>query len=143
MQCTQCQSDNVQSLRVIYESGTQKIKTSSRTCGGGGGFGGGGLRAGLGSANTTTTGTQQTALAKKVSPPNKKSFIPSIVIAGLAIAFTAMFSMPVFILLIAIAVAAFLGYRAFKYNKEQYPPLYDTWSRSWHCNKCGNIYSVQ
>jgi divalent metal cation (Fe/Co/Zn/Cd) transporter len=65
------------------------------------------------------------------------------VIAGLAIAFTAMFSMPVFILLIAIAVAAFLGYRAFKYNKEQYPPLYDTWSRSWHCNKCGNIYSVQ
>lgn len=143
MQCTQCQSDNVQSLRVIYESGTQNIKTSSRTFGSGIGGGTGGFGGGFGSANTTTSGTQQTTLAKKASPPNKKSFIPSVVIAGLAIAFTAMFSMPIYILLIAVAIAGFLGYRAFKYNKEQYPPLYDVWSHSWHCHKCGTIYSTQ
>lgn len=109
MQCTQCNSDNVQRLAVIYEGGTQKINTRSRTVGSGVGFGSGGLGLGLGSASTTTTGQSQSVLAKKAAPPQKKSYIlpVALIIAGL-LGFGVEL-LPGLIVFVAVGLAVFLG----------------------------------
>lgn len=142
MQCTQCNSDNVQKLSVVYQSGTSQINTTSRTFGSGVGFGGGGGLFGVGSASTKTTGQSQSHLAAIASPPKKKGYmIPYVIIVLSIIAVMAkIITGGVFILPLALAV--FLIYRAFSYNKNQWPPKYQEWSKSWHCNKCGAIYAA-
>ncbi len=142
MQCTKCQSDNVQSLSVIYESGTSQINTRSRTTGGGIGFGGGGLGGAVGGGRTTTSGTQQSHLAAKAAPPKKKPLSPAFIAVGIGLILV-MAGLPAVFLIIAVAIGIFLGYRAWKYNKEEFPPKYEVWTRSWHCNKCGTIFSTE
>ncbi len=29
------------------------------------------------------------------------------------------------------------------FNKLQFPALYETWQKSWMCNKCGNVYASE
>lgn len=142
MQCAECNSDNVQRLSVVYEAGTQKINTQSRTFGSGVGIGGGGAGLGFGSANTHTTGTSQSHLAQKAAPPKKRSFAPTAILAALGIIPYVMLSLPFTILLLLLAVAGIWAYMAYRYNTQQYPPLYQAWQKSWHCNKCGAIYTA-
>ncbi len=139
MQCPTCGSDNTQRLEVIYESGTQEIRTTSNTVGGGGGFGGGGAFGGGGV--TSTRGTQQTASAKKAAPPAKKSYVGAVLLS--LIAFPVVFNPSATYFLIAGACAAlafWLGRRAHEYNTNVWPGLKKIWLESWMCNKCGNIY---
>lgn len=140
MQCTTCNSDNVQRLSVVYEHGTQKINTSSRTVGGGGGFGGRGLGGGFGSASTATTGKSQSLSAKKASPPNKKPIIiPALLIAA---GLLAIFAGSLYIIgIVLLSVGGFLFWKFNQYNKSTFPPLYAQWEKSWLCNKCGAIYA--
>lgn len=142
MQCPQCKSDNVQKLSIIYESGTHQINTTSHTIGGGIGSTSGGV----GTANTHTTGQSQSLLAQKSAPPKKKSLGLAILVlfVGVIFLFMAMggsnSSSKVFIA--SIPVSLFLGFRAFKYNREVYPGEYQNWLKMWHCHKCGAIYSA-
>jgi len=139
MQCTTCQSDNVQKLSLVYEQGTQNIRTSSHTTGGGVGFGRGGLGVGGGSATTTTTGRSQSIAAQRAAPPDKKKIGIPFTIAGAGLAIALIWgAIPIF--LIALAVGGFLFWKFSQYNKNVYPPLYAEWQRSWLCNKCGTIY---
>lgn len=134
MQCTQCNSDNTQRLSVIYQSGTQNISTTSRTYGGGGGSG-----FGLGAATTTTSGTAQSYLATKAAPPPKKSYkMLLLIVPGIAIG---AFAENMLIAAIIGGFGAFLCYKSYRYNKDVYPGLRAIWLKSWHCNKCGTIYS--
>jgi hypothetical protein len=136
MDCPQCKSDNTQKLSIIYDAGTQNIKTSSSTFGSGVGRGG----VGIGSAHTTTTGTSQSVMAKKLAPPPKKSYA---LVSGLSILGLILFFAGQMVLgLIPIGIALLLGYKAYQYNKGEWPPKYDTWAKSWHCNKCGNVYAA-
>lgn len=139
MQCPQCKSDNVQKLSLIYESGTQKINTTSRTAGGGVGYAGG-LGGGVGSASTHTTGQSQSLLAKKAEPPKKKTFgvAALILLAGLIAWGVGYF----IIFLAALVLAGFIGYKAHRYNQDEYPPKYQDWLKMWHCHKCGTIYAA-
>jgi hypothetical protein len=138
MQCKTCNSDNVQKLSVVYEQGTQNIKTKGRTMGSGVGVGRGGLGAEFGTATTTTTGKSQSIAAQKAAPPEKKKIaIPILLIAGGIIIMAAM---NVLVGLVALAIGGFLFWKYFQYNKNTFPPLYDTWQQSWLCNKCGAIY---
>lgn len=141
MQCAQCHSDNVQKLSVIYQSGTQTINTTSRTFGSGVGFGGGGLL-GVGSASTRTTGQQQSHLAGIAAPPKKRSYSAPVIIITMSIISMMAGWMSGAFFLLPLALSAFLVYRAFAYNKNQWPPKYQHWSKSWHCNKCGVIYTA-
>lgn len=45
-----------------------------------------------------------------------------------------------FIAVGATLYAIFLIKKARAYNAVVWPPLYETWKRSWHCNRCGSIY---
>jgi hypothetical protein len=71
MICKNCNSENTQKLSIIYENGTNNISTNSKTVGVG--FGGGG-GIGIGRSSTNTSGTSQSILAQKVSPPKKNSY---------------------------------------------------------------------
>lgn len=135
MQCPKCNSDNTQRLEVIFEGGTQDTSGSSTTVGGahGGAFG-------VGGAVTSTTSQTQSRLAKKAAPPPKQTYSGAF--------FTALFggllalgSGMVFITGCAfIALGVRIGYKGFKYNADDWPKVYQHWSESWFCNKCGNIY---
>lgn len=120
MKCTKCQSDNAQSLRFIYEAGIQNINMSSNTYGGG--FGGFGM--GAGSARTTTTGMQQSALARKASPPPKKGYALFIMLIGFGI-LSAFLRFSVFVLLFTVKIGGLFSYMAWRYNTTQYPPKYE------------------
>ncbi len=112
MQCTECNSDNVQRLSVIYESGTQQINTTSNSIGSSVGVGRG-FGLGVGSATTKTKGTSQSYLAGKAAPPKKKSFIPALVITGIGVVGYAIDFLNIIVVLLPVALSAFLAYRAF------------------------------
>lgn len=132
MQCPKCESEHIQRLEVIYESGTHDINTESVGMVGGGGFDGvtGAL---LGGAVTTnkTTGTQQSILAKKVAPPPQKKlsgFLIWVAILGVIAYF------------IPTIIVFMVWKKNQKWNKTEWPILYNHWLQSWYCNKCGNVW---
>ena len=138
MHCVNCNSENTQRLEVVFEGGTQNIKTKSKTVGTslfnplGGLFG----------ASTTTKGVSMSSAAQKAAPPASKNLGRPIIltIIGIMIAFSDPTVMQ-FLIGRAVAIGSgFWGYKNFQYNKEIFPPLYDAWLDSWMCNKCGNIF---
>jgi len=142
MECPQCKSDNVQKLSIIYQHGTQKINTSSRTFGSGVGGGSRGLGVGFGSAHTTTSGTSQSLIAKMAAPPAKKSYK----FTALLFLFGALllsFGDYGFLGILLIGLGGFLAYSSYMYNQNEWPPKNKQWQSSWHCNKCGDIYALQ
>ena len=144
MICNKCNSENTQKLNVIYENGTNNISTNSKTVGAG--FGGRGF--GIGRASTNTSGTSQSTLAQKVSPPQKISYFLAVFVMLLGAIFLCNvyeFSVKDSIFgLIAILLLGF-GIKIFRvnyrYNSNTFPKKYMEWTKTWHCNKCGNIYS--
>lgn len=147
MQCPTCQSDQVQRLEVIYDSGTRNIHATSHTTGFGLGssVGAGGLR-------TSASGTEQTTLAAKLAPPAKKGSPAMMVIVTIGLSFVAFgVSLPrgegfvgtTFALIVA-AIVLYLGIKratsVSKFNNEQWPVLYRQWKKSWFCHKCGTVY---
>jgi len=142
MECPQCKSDNVQKLSIIYQLGTQKINTSSRSFGSGVGGGRGGFIGGFGSSSTTTTGTSQSLIAKMAAPPAKKTYVATVIlflIGGIILA-TGSY---IFIGLLLIGGGGFMAYKDYNYNQNEWPPINKNWQNSWHCNKCGEIYALQ
>ncbi len=140
MICDKCNSEDVQKLSVIFENGTHNINTNSRSTGIGIGSGG---SVGVMSGNTNTSGQSQTLLAQKVAPPSKNSsnlYQLSFLIGFILIMF---FREMDWKLIAGIIFFAF-GMKVYKvtkaYNENVYPEKYNNWLKSWHCNKCGNIY---
>lgn len=143
MICKNCNSENTQKLSLIYENGTNNISTESKTIGAGLGTG-----FVIGGASTKTSGTSQSILAEKVSPPKKNSYFLASFIIILGLIFLTNvheFNIKDSIFgLIAIFLLGF-GINVFKvnyrYNSKTFPKKYLEWTKFWHCNKCGNIYS--
>jgi len=136
MQCSKCNSENTQRLEVIYEGGTQNISTTSHSAGAGigGTFGIGGVR-------TSTSGTSQSTLAAKASPPVKKRIFESILTAvmGFFVFIGSGLGMKIFGFLL-IGAGVYLTYVAIQFNAQKWPGLYQYWKESWLCNKCGHIF---
>lgn len=141
MQCPTCNSENVQKLQIIHEAGTQKIQTTSRHSGAG--FS---ARSGLmgGGGTTSTSGQAQSIAARKAAPPAKKSYKLTVIIGILALLAFMSFGhgagLAIGVILLAIAIL--LGYRAYQYNAGPWQERYGVWTRSWQCNKCGNVYAA-
>jgi hypothetical protein len=138
MNCPKCSSENVQKLSVIYQSGTHKINTSSTTVGGGYMSG-----PGIGMGSTTTTGKQQSIMAKMAAPPPKRSYAPSLMaILGFLMVVVNLDNGGTygFLGLAIIAASIVWVYFAYQYNTGEWKQKQSIWQASWHCNKCGEMY---
>lgn len=143
MICKNCNSENTQKLSLIYEHGTNNISTSSKTVGIG--IGSGGL--GVGSASTSTAGISQSILAHKVSPPKKNSyFLAGFVMLLGAILLCNVNGFSVKDSIFGLIGIFFFGFGIkifrvnYRYNSKAFPKKYFEWTKTWHCNKCGNMY---
>jgi hypothetical protein len=141
MKCPKCESDNTQRLEVAFHSGTQNIATTSNTAGVGIGSGG---RIGFGGGVTTTSGQSQSTLAAACAPPVKKKAFKRSSLVILSV-FMLICTWQVHWVFFVISLL-FIGFRwkinlaNAKYNADVWPPLYQRWSESWICHKCGGIY---
>lgn len=132
--CPNCESGNVQSYQVAFESGLSDVNTKSS----GFSFGGAGLNFGSGK----TKGTSQTAMSQKTAPPRKFSYIRPFII-GLIVAFVTSFFIrePAFLPnIVFVAVTGGLVYRAYSFNSKQWPELRQAWEKSFICHKCGHSF---
>lgn len=137
MQCPKCSSDNTQRLQVVYEHGTQNISTTSSSIGGG--FSG---SLGVGAAHTKTEGTSQSTMAQKSAPPEKTgwgAFVALMTIGILVFLGSESIGWKIGSGLLTIGMF-FSTKNAIKFNKNEWPALYQKWTESWVCNKCGNFY---
>lgn len=139
-ECPSCQSDNIQRLSVIYESGLANIKTTST----GAGMGYGGGRGGMVGGTQETTGKSQTVASKRAAPPEKQTYL-----APLAFLFVLFFILGLMVdsaLIHTLLNVGFLLaagwwiYYAFQYNKKTWPPLKQAWDSTFLCNRCGKHF---
>ena len=151
LSCPKCGSEHTQNISIIYESGTSDISSTSLHAGG---FASNGkFVPGLGTS--IDSGTQQTSLAKRLSPPEKQSVFPvlgcgcliSIVLAFIgSFAIVAMLKMddggiPFLIILTILAICVIsMAVKNNKFNTEEWPTLHEKWSKQYFCHKCGNIF---
>ncbi|WP_375560726.1 hypothetical protein ACE193_24030 [Bernardetia sp. OM2101] len=126
-------------MSLIYENGTNNISTNSSTIG---------FAGGIGIASTSTSGISQSILAQKVSPPKKNSYLLAALVIGLGAIFLCNI---IYGLTIKNAIFGLIGifllgfgikiFRVnYKYNSNIFPKKYLEWTKTWHCNKCGNTY---
>ena len=147
LQCSSCQCENVQKLSLVYENGISDLKGTQTSTGVG--LSQGGL--GVGVARSKIRGTQQTALSKKATPPTKKSIfkrgalyfvgifiVPMVLLAILQQSHNTVLGIVVVITYIAVAVWHLIT--RFKYNKTQFPQLFQNWDKSYMCHTCGSMF---
>ena len=148
VECPRCNSEQVQKLSVIYESGVAVINTTS--AGYGIGATGQGLGGGFGAA--ATRGVQVTALAAKAAPPARRNAgRPAIwmLFCGFLPFMLHWFDSnglgpptPPIVMYSSFGIAAFafliLVSNAF-WNSTEWPKLYRHWERMYMCNRCGTM----
>jgi hypothetical protein len=149
MQCTVCQSTNLVKISLAYEQGLSDYNGRSRSRGLSLGTGGIGLWGGSAKA----TGTFQTRLSARLSPPTKMSYWKTTVwwfLGFLTLWFIAIALMPgnahkakEFSRECAWAADAygaalvFLWCFIWRYNHRVFPAQHGRWDRSFLCRRCG------
>jgi len=141
--CPVCSSDQTQRFSVIYEQGLSDINTRSKTVG----AGVGGSNLGLGALRTKTSGTSQTMMSKKASPPSKTRFL--LPLLGMFIV-SGMISwcfprhtayQGVINVCWLVGSISWIVY-AIKYNTTTYRYLKDKWTNTFLCLRCNNEFQV-
>ena len=157
MKCPQCQSENVQNIRLVYESGTATLSGSART-------GGVGYTPGVGTTYSTAvtglSGKQSSLTAQRHAPPAQKKlgclwWLGIVVCAtftlqllgGLRLltAIRNVESALVALLFISVGGLALVGLvalirhrrRVNHFNRDLWPTLYEDWTQKWLCHRCG------
>lgn len=139
--CPHCQSESVQTLSMIFDSGTATAIHNSTGVGVGIGSNGG---IGLGVGGGKTTSTSVSTLAAKVAPPRKKKIILLIIAFVILLpntlgALASTIAGGLFMLLI-VAGLGYLAYTRIRWNKNEYPVLLELWQRKWKCLTCGHEF---
>ena len=139
MKCPECGSNNTKRVEVIFDQGTSDSSATSLILGSNA------------DAVAVTSGRSQTRLAQKVSPPKKKDIFGPLFLLLLSLVFFVFiffskdFSLGgpwyigLFLLLMFILSIRFLMVNL-KFNKFEWPKIYESWLKSWCCLKCGNIF---
>ena len=124
--CPNCGSENVQSLPIIYQSGSSGTSSVTQTT----------QFIGISQGNTMTD------LARSVAPPQQKeepAGCAICILLGIGSLFLGIFQAA-----IAFAVVAVIFYLPLaevkKYNEEQFPIEYDNWKNSYLCHRCGTFF---
>ena len=103
---------------------------------------------GLAGGVTRTSGQTQTTLAAACAPPAKKHVMKRGNLIAISI-LAPFFALGVHWILFVISLAV-IGFGwtwsgsswklNSKYNEEVWPQLYQNWTESWICHKCGSVY---
>ena len=141
--CPVCSSDQTQRFSVIYEQGLSDINTRSRTVG----AGVGGSHLGLGALRTKTSGTSQTMMSKKASPPTKKRFLLPLLAIFIASGVISWGFPRHAVAQSVINIVWLLGsiswvFYAIKYNTTTYRSLKEKWANTFLCLRCNNEFKV-
>jgi hypothetical protein len=150
LRCPKCGSENVQSLKVIYEMGTSTVQTTSSgtITGVGVALGTGG--AGFGVTSQATQGVHQSTAAKAAAPPTKKEYVAPgcALLLGIGAGIAAVVwssSLPA-LLCAGLVCMGFLAAGVIgsvvitKWNEQEWPRLYVTWLKSFRCLRCGEVF---
>jgi hypothetical protein len=118
--CPSCGSDDVQSFRMAYESGTANSVSSPIS--------------GVGTSHTVV----QSLTAQRVTPPKKKKVHWVLWLVGF-LSLLWVISFPISVIIpIVVAIGIFLWIRW--YNQTKWPVLQQKWERSWICPRCGHTF---
>ena len=127
--CPRCHSENIQSLPIIYQSGssgTNAITAADKFI-------------------AVTKGNTMTDLARSVAPPTKKeeNWWPTFVFGALAYIGFENDSTILGLIGGLLAVGGFYSiYEIDNYNKNVFPVEYDNWQNSYLCHRCGNVFRI-
>ena len=153
MECSVCQSTNLVKVSLAYEQGLSEYKGGSRSHGLSLGTGGLGLWGG----RAKTTGTFQTRLSARLSPPSKWSYWKTlkwwlvgliilwfVVIAVLENSHNAKeisraFSYGIDAYATALVILWSLIWR---YNHRVFPKQHKRWDNSFMCRRCGETVAI-
>lgn len=128
--CPRCNSENIQSCQVIYQSGISSSNAATLAD----------------KFIAVTKGVNMTALASSVAPPEKKKedWTWSIICIFVTYMFFDMENF--FLFFIFLCITGFLiksNIDIQNYNEKIYPELYETWQHSFFCHRCGNIFVMR
>lgn len=128
--CPNCGSENVQSLSIIFQSGTSGSDSLTTT----------------GKIISVTKGLTMTNLARSVAPPTKKKQSWWLTILFAFITLLVLDSNNTLFVLISIAFTGIFlkeNLDVKKYNEKIWPAKYEIWLHSYLCHRCGNVFVVR
>jgi len=149
LRCPKCNSSDLKKASLAYKEGIYHIATRSRIRGLL--FAGGGPNVLVG--RTTTRGSEQSALSKRLSPPSKWSYVKLVLWSGV-LTFIALVlyvqhvmsssvpasSLPVKVYVISAPVVLFLLVGiVWRHNHLTYEQRYAQWNESFICQRCGTV----
>jgi len=77
----------------------------------------------------------------EVAPPSKEGYKWSFILVIIGwFAFSVQTAIWIIIGIMLVDGGLYLAYRAYNFNKLEFPSLYKYWQESWVCLKCGNVY---
>ena len=128
--CPNCHSENIQSLPIIYQSGSSgsnSITTADKFI-------------------AVTKGKNMTDLARSVAPPSKKEEVwwPTILFGTLAFfMIDDGYTTGGIICGLVAAIGLYSINEVDNYNKNVFPAEYDNWQNSYLCHRCGSIFRLK
>lgn len=128
--CPNCGSENVQSLPIIFQSGTSGSDSLTTT----------------GKIISVTKGLTMTNLARSVAPPTKKKQSWWLTILFAFITLFVLDSNNTLFVLIGIAFTGIFlkeNIDVKKYNEKIWSAKYEIWLHSYLCHRCGNVFVVR
>src|SRR5713226_8111405 len=149
LRCPKCNSSNLKKVSLVHQEGTYHIAARSKMRGLLFAGGGPGILVG----RTSTRGSQQSALSKRLSPPTKWSYVKLVGWSGvvtliaLVIYVQHVMSSPVpasslpvklYVIFAPIVLLLFIG-TVWRHNHSIYQRKYAQWNESFICERCGTV----
>ena len=149
LRCPKCNSNNLKRVSLAYQEGTYHIDARSRMRGLLFAGGGPGILVG----RTSTRGSQQSALSKRLSPPTKWSYVKLVVWTGVVTLIALVLyvqhvmaspvpasSLPVklYVVFAPLVLSLLVGI-VWRHNHSAYEQKYARWNESYICERCGTV----
>ena len=149
LRCPKCNSNNLKKVSLAYQEGTYDINARSRMRGLLFAGGGPGILVG----RTSTRGSQQSALSKRLSPPTKWSYVKLVGWSGVVTLIALVLyvqhvmaspvpasSLPVKLYVAFAPLVLFLLVGiVWRHNHSAYQQKYARWNESYICERCGTV----
>lgn len=157
--CPRCSAETVQSLEVIFESGSSTGRSAT--------VGAAAVSGGAAYGAAVTTSRQRTLLAEKFAPPERPQAgkfagcfatiicFATFVVVMIAIGFSKkdteppsaaegflLFFLPIFAWALSFGVLSTVPRQSLGFERrlKEYEEALARWQQSYHCSRCGNVF---